>query len=90
MSEELSSERRHTRLHESRKRRRMKIKVIFNPYWILATYYSELNCMEGGYDGRSGNEVEEMTTPGEWKREDEEAEHCHFKHEERKDLRRVS
>jgi hypothetical protein len=37
-SEARSSETRQTRLHESIKRRRMNIKVIFKPYWILATY----------------------------------------------------
>jgi hypothetical protein len=37
-SEARSSETRHTRLHESIKRRRMNMKVIFKPYWIFATY----------------------------------------------------
>jgi len=40
----------------------------------------------GWYDWRGGDEVEEASTPGEWKRKDEEAKHSHLEYQEGKDL----
>jgi hypothetical protein len=64
-------------LHESTKRRRIKINVIFNPYWILATCNKEIT-LNGVYYRRCGDKMEELTTPSQRKGEDEKAEYSHL------------
>ena len=71
---------RQTRLHESTKRRRIKINVIFNPYWILATCNKEI-ILKGVYYRGCGDKMEKLTTPSQGKREDEKTEYCHLEDE---------